>query len=403
MKAYRPPYLPLTPDWDFHISFDKAETHADAVLAELDATSQALAAAPLSPQLLLLQEAMHSSAIEGIVASFVELCQADMGRSAAPARAAGVQDAHNCAVAMQEGFAALDRGGHLSLSMIRALHARLLASPHSARTQPGQWRTIQVYLGTAGSSAASATYIPPEPDYLPGLLENWLAFARRTDLNPLLQAGILHAQFEMIHPFCDGNGRIGRMLLPLFLAEQKAGQSPGPEPGQGAEHGSEQSTEHSTAESTDKSLGTSLAASACFFLSPAFLEQRPLYYASLASISRYGSWQEWLNFFLSAVSARCARLQALLTAAAQLHARCRDVFPTITGSAQATHIADYFFAHPLCTQPGLQDHCDITMTRQGMHLLLHKLDEAGMVRMLEPGAGRRPALWQFTELVELFA
>lgn len=164
-----------------------------------------------------MKEAWASSAIDGMETSLEELFLADGGVSVVEERREAIQDVLNCRDALNLGLVEVAQGRAFSLSLVKELHACLLQGPGGAHKTPGQWRTGLVHLGKTGSSMEEAHYIPPDPTLVLELLENWKRFAQRNDLHPIVQAAILHAQFEMIHPFGDGNGRMGRILVPLFL------------------------------------------------------------------------------------------------------------------------------------------------------------------------------------------
>ena len=214
---YLPPLLPLTVSDDAWGSFGMLEFNAVSSLAELNGMMQASAKADLFWLTWLLQEARSSNVIEGTVTTFEEILGENAGVVVPAERQDDVREVINYKEATEAGLQAINNGRDITLSLVKSLHALLLEGARGEKKNPGQYRTIQVHIGRPGSTPETATYIPPDSVHVPALLENWEKFLHRTDLNPLIQAAVMHAQFEMIHPFCDGNGRMGRLLTTLWI------------------------------------------------------------------------------------------------------------------------------------------------------------------------------------------
>ena len=367
LTPYLPPFLPLTPDEDAWGSFGMLEFQAVSALAELNGMMQASAKADLFWLTWLLQEARSSNVIEGTVTTFDEILGENAGVVVPRERQDDVREVINYKEATEAGLQAIADGRALDLSLIKALHALLLSGARGEKKRPGQWRTVQVHIGRPGSTPDTATYLPPDPVHVPDLLENWEAFLHRNDMDPLIQAAVMHAQFEMIHPFCDGNGRMGRLLITLLLAAKK------------------------------------MLAKPCFYMSAHLQEHRAAYYTALGNISSQGDWKGWIEFFLDAVVLRSRHNKSLLTAMNDLYEQSKNSFPAITGSATAVQILDYMFAKPLFTQPDLQRHSGNSLTRQGTAHILNKLEQAGVITKAAPGKGRTPTVWKFAALMELLA
>lgn len=221
MPPCLPQFLPLTPDEDHWGNFGMLEFRAVSSIAELNGMMRASVRSNLFWLTWLLQEAQSSNIIEGTVTTFNEILGENAGVVIPAERQDDVREVINYKEAMEEGLDAIGKGRKLSLSLINALHALLLRAPRGEKKNPGKWRDILVHIGFPGSTPDNALYIPPHPAHIPSLMENWEAFIHRNSLNPVIQAAVMHAQFEMIHPFCDGNGRMGRLLITLLLAEKK--------------------------------------------------------------------------------------------------------------------------------------------------------------------------------------
>lgn len=210
-----------------------------------------------------------------------------------------------------------------------------------------------------------AMYIPPDPVHVESLLENWAAFIKRNDIHPLLQAAIMHAQFEMIHPFLDGNGRTGRLIISLFFVEKNIISKP------------------------------------CFYLSTYLQNHRDEYYSNLSYISSKNEWMPWISFFLHAIEEKSKENIYLLTRMNELYERCKSCFPSICCSQYSINILDYLFSKPICTISDMLMEKGYTLNRQTAVTIFNKLEKAGIIQKIASGTGRRPAVWKFLELVEI--
>ena len=154
----------------------------------------------------------------------------------------------------------------LSLRLIREVHAKLMEGVRDGQATPGQFRRTQNWIGPAGCTLQNATYVPPPPDHLMDSLSRWESFAQDSTWPPLIQVALLHYQFEAIHPFLDGNGRVGRLLITLFLIERRILHTP------------------------------------LLYLSSFFEATRSEYYERLGAVTSRGAWEDWLVYFLTAVA-----------------------------------------------------------------------------------------------------
>ena len=350
--------------WD---SFSNLEFRAVQALSKLDGMMQASAKADLFWLTWLLKEAQSSNVIEGTVTTFDEILGENVGIVAPIERQDDVREVVNYRNAMQMGIEEIDNCRPITLSFVKALHAQLLQGVRGEHKIPGQWRTTQVHIGAPGSKLESATYIPPEPLYVIELLENWEKFINRDDdINPLVQAAVMHAQFEMIHPFLDGNGRMGRLLITLFLAYKKILTKP------------------------------------CFYISVYLQNNRDEYYKLLGNISKNRDWNNWIKFFLNAIIERSNDNILLLKNMNILYEKSKDIFSEVIKSAYWVSILDYMFEKPLFTLPDLHN-CCAKISRQGLVDIINKLERNGLVEKVAPGRGRIPAIWKFKELMALLA
>jgi Fic family protein len=265
---------PLPPDLAYSPSLVLALSRADSALSELSGLGRQLP----NPNLLIApyvrREAVLSSRIEGTRTSLSELLldEAEPSRS----EDADLREVQNYVEALEHGLERL-RELPLSLRLVRELHERLMRGVRGDQATPGEFRRSQNWIGPAGSTPATAPYVPPPPDAMVGCLNDWELFLHdRTGFPELVQCALLHEQFEAIHPFLDGNGRVGRLLITLFLIERGRLSQP------------------------------------ILYLSDFIEARRQEYYDSLQRVRTLGDWSTWLLFFLTGVeqTARSAVRQA---------------------------------------------------------------------------------------------
>ena len=337
-------------------------------LANLSGLTGMMRASPKADLFLiswLMKEAQFSNEIEGTVTTFEEVMGENVGIVAPVERKDDIQEVLNYHEAMNYGLDEIKNGRPFSVSLIKSLHALLLRGARGEHKTPGAWRTVQLHIGKPGSSLEQASYVPPDPLFIEELIENWELFARREDLHPIIQTAVLHAQFEMIHPFLDGNGRMGRLLITLFLASKRILHTP------------------------------------CFYISAYLQRHRGAYYASLAQISRNNDWNPWISFFLNAVVEHSKANASLLMKMTDLYEISKTQFAEATNSSLAVELLDYLFAQPIFTVPNLINQTKVKASKATLLLAVQKLEKAGLVTKISEGRGRRPTVWKFGALVDL--
>ena len=237
---------------------------ADQAVGRLAGEGRRLPNPHLLIRLFLRREAVLSSRIEGTQATLGELLAVEAG--AAVARSpADLREVANYVVALEYGVERL-RELPLSLRLVREVHTHLMEGARGRDAHPGEFRRIQNWIGPPGCSIEQATFVPPPPNQLPELLAEWEAFLHDRTLPPLVQIALVHHQFETIHPFPDGNGRIGRLLITLFLVERDILPSP------------------------------------LLYLSAFFEATRSEYYRRLQAVREEAEWPGWLLYFLRGVT-----------------------------------------------------------------------------------------------------
>ncbi|QAU24921.1 Fic family protein [Dyella sp. M7H15-1] len=274
--AFHPaPLPPDLPAFGFGDPLALALSRADTALSELSGLGRQLPNPHLLIAPYLRREAVLSSRIEGTQATLEDLLADEAGQHPqAPVN--DVLEVRNYVSALEYGIQRLDTLP-LSLRLVRELHEKLMDGVRGEQASPGEFRRSQNWIGPPGSTLATATYVPPPPVEMKQALESWESFLHQRDTLPeLVQCALIHEHFEAIHPFLDGNGRIGRLLITLFLIERERLSQP------------------------------------LLYLSEYIERQRDAYYTCLQRIRTQGDWVGWLHYFLNGVqwSARRAATQA---------------------------------------------------------------------------------------------
>src|SRR5438552_203809 len=256
---------PLPPKLVYDDELVMALSRADAALSELSGLGRHLP----NPHLLIApyvrREAVLSSRSGGRTPTLRELRLEEIAEGAARRDPADVREIRNYVAALEHGVARL-RTLPLSLRLVRELHARLMKGARGEHATPGEFRRTQNWIGVPRSTIESAVYVPPPPEHLLDALQAWERFLQERGRVPdLVQCALLHQQFEAIHPFLDGNGRVGRLLITLFLIERSRLSQP------------------------------------LLYLSAYIDEHRRDYYDRLQAIHTDGDWMGWLRFFLDGV------------------------------------------------------------------------------------------------------
>jgi Fic family protein len=275
--TFVPPPAPRAVEFD--AALVAALSAADRALGELSGVGKRIRNSAMLVRPYLHREAVLSSRIEGTQSSLSDLL---LFEADAPTdRPDDAREVLNYVRALEWGVAQLPKLP-LSLRLIRGLHGRLLEGVRGADTTPGEFRRSQNWIGAKGTPIERAMFVPPPPEELDRVLDEWEKYVHEEDgLPPLVKCALIHFQFETIHPFTDGNGRVGRLLMPLFLIERQCLSKP------------------------------------LLYLSAFFEKNRSSYYDSLSQGRLNGDLRPWLNLFLQAVAtqARDAAARAdLLTA-----------------------------------------------------------------------------------------
>jgi Fic family protein len=280
-KAFVPNSLPPEPPIEWSPELLAAFDSAQLALGRLDGAGAMLPSTQLFLYMYVRKEAVFSSMIEGTQSSLSDLLLYEIAQEPG-VPLDDVREVSSYVAAMDHGLKRLVEGFPLSLRLIREMHAILLAEGRGQHADPGEFRRSQNWIG--GTRPGNAYFVPPPAHNVPECLSALEKFLHDMPqaTPPLLKAALAHIQFETIHPFLDGNGRLGRLLITLILCEQKVLREP------------------------------------LLYLSLYFKEHRQYYYELLNSIRITGDWETWLLFFAEAVTATASQGVETLTKLANL-------------------------------------------------------------------------------------
>lgn len=358
LKPYTPDALPL--EGLDHRKLLPSVGKANSALASYGGRLYAVPNPGILLSPLINTEAVLSSKIEGTQATVAEVLEHDAGETYAGEKAHDIQEVVNYrfALALAEKEIA-ERP--IQLPLIRQLHAQLMDSVRGQDKEPGEFRKDQNWIGRKGCTIEEATFVPPNPFQLPNHLEAWEKYLGEEEIDPIVQTAIVHAQFELLHPFKDGNGRIGRLLIPLFLYSK------------------------------------GLLVRPSFYLSEYLETNREAYYASLQDISQNGNWDNWILFFLSAVVEQAERNVKRIGKIVDLYDDIKAKVRDVTHSQFSGQAVDQIFKQPIFTTSLFESNSGIPSATAPT--IVRRMHDNGIIHVLRPGAGRRPTRYVFTDLL----
>ena len=329
---------------------------ASRAVARLDGVGETVPNPHLFIQPLIRREAQLSSRIEGTRASLSDVFSYEAGsRSSAD----DVQEVINYIDALQYGIETLE-SVPISFRLANQVHERLLAGVRGEHGMAGAFREIQVYIGPPASSVEYAAFIPPPPYMLRDLFQDWERFVNEPiDMPPLVKCALMHYQIEAIHPYQDGNGRIGRLLITLFL------------------------------------IASGVLSSPLLYLSAYFERDRQRYYDELFAVSQTCDWERWLRYFLTGALRESLDAAARIRRIRDLQDRFREIIEANRQPISSLQLMERMCANPFVTVRGASEILDMTVA--GARLVLNRLESAGLVRQVY---GFRPALYAAYEVLD---
>jgi Fic family protein len=339
---------PLPPNMVWTLPLVSALSEAERDLSRLAALTGAFPFPRLLIQPFMRREAVLSSRIEGTRATLAELYTYESTQLPFLEPGDDVREVHNYVTALDYGLERL-KTLPISLRLIREIHEKLMHGVRGGNLTPGEFRRTQNWIGPAGSTIMTANYVPPPVDEMNQALGDLEKFIHTgSDVPALARASMIHYQFEAIHPFLDGNGRMGRLLMALLFTEWNILSQP------------------------------------LLNLSVYFERYRQEYYDHLLSVSQRGDWEVWLRFFLRGVSAqaqdslmRMQRLESIRTKYEQLAKSDRN-------SERMGVVLDFLFTRPILSAKQLAE--NVGMPFKTARQYIEKLAKAGILREITGNA-----------------
>lgn len=320
-QSFQPKKLPPDPSLKMDTEMIHLLSLADRKLGRLDGVTQILPNPDLFVAMYVQKEALLSSQIEGTQASLIDILNTEH----APEKKADIDEIVNYVKAVNYGLDKLDELP-LSLRLIRDIHAVLLEQGRGSSKTPGEFRRTQNWIGASGSTLANAAFIPPSvPDMQQALNELELFIYEEDEIPALIKIALIHAQFETIHPFLDGNGRMGRLLITFWLCQQKILSKP------------------------------------LLYLSYYFKKNRQEYYDRLTDIRSKGLWEDWVKFFLRGVAEVSDEATASAKQIIQLKDRLsKTLYDLSSGNANYQKFLEILFRTTVLTKNMAASLLDIT-------------------------------------------
>ncbi|MBI2462223.1 MAG: Fic family protein [Candidatus Rokubacteria bacterium] len=329
---------PLPPELTWTPALVRALSDADRMIGRLAGEGGRLPNPHLLIRPFVRREAVLSSRIEGTQATLGELLAAEAG-AAVERSPADLREVANYVVALEHGIKRL-RKLPLSLRLMKELHEKLMAGVRGDYATPGGFRRSQNWIGPPGCTLANAVYVPPPPTELMACLGAWEKFLHDRSLPPLVQIALAHYQFEAIHPFLDGNGRVGRLLITLFLVEREILPTP------------------------------------LLYLGAFFEATRRDYYERLRDVTEHGAWSDWLQYFLNGVARQS---EDALSRAERINRHLAEWRVAVAGASSKAPpaLVDQLAANPFLTVKGAAKRLGVAFTTA--QRAVARLEQLGIV------------------------
>ena len=328
-KSFVPAELPPNPPIQYDDELQGLLSLADRKLGRLDGVTQILPNPELFVAMYVKKEAVLSSQIEGTQASFVDVLSTEYNQ-ADDQRHDDVKEVINYVDAMNWGLEQL-ASFPLSLRLIRNIHARLIHNTRGANKNPGEFRTSQNWIGPAGCTLNTATFVPPTvPDMIVALGDLELFIHQEDFIPALVKIAMIHAQFETIHPFLDGNGRMGRLLITFWLCQQNILTKP------------------------------------LLYLSFYFKKNRAEYYDRLMAVRKNGDWENWIKFFLRGI----AEVSDEATESARAILKIKEdatnaLYKKDRTNSNYQRLLNYLFEQPFIKRSDVEQYLDVSNPTAG--------------------------------------
>ncbi len=357
--AFVPAPLPPDPPVEVNATMLAVLSEADRALGRLDGVIETIPSPDLFVAMYVRREAVLSSQIEGTQSTLDDLLTVELEPKAAGVPK-DVDEIVNYVRAMNHG---LERLAHLPLSqrLIREIHFELMRSGRGSHRTPGEFRKIQNWLGPGEAPIERATFVPPPVPEMRKALDDFEQFLHDGALPALIQVGLIHAQFETIHPFLDGNGRVGRLLMTFMLVHRGVLKRP------------------------------------VLYLSHYLKLHRAEYYDRLSAIRQVGDWEGWMRFFLRGVAETATEATRTAQAIIRLRQHDRDL-PQVQSSPNGARVLDLLFDRPLVNVNLVQQSLGVAYVTANS--LIARFEDAGI--LTEITGNRRRRAFRYDGYLALF-
>ena len=361
-KSFVPAKLPPDPPIQFDLEMQNLLSIADRKLGRLDGITQTLPNPDLFLAMYVRKEAVLSSQIEGTQASFVDVLSAEYNLDD-DQRRDDVGEVSNYVRAMNWGISELERLP-LSLRLLRNIHAKLLEGTRGSHRNPGEFRTTQNWIGPAGCTLNNATFVPPSVPNMETALGDLEKYFYADDAMPaLIKIALIHAQFETIHPFLDGNGRMGRLLITFWLCQQEILTKP------------------------------------LLYLSYYFKQHRTEYYDRLMDVRKKGDWENWIKFFLQGVAEVADEATNSAKEILRLKERCTELlYGEDRGNSHYQHLLENLFENPFVRRNDVSKILGVSNPTAGN--IIEVFCSAGILQDVTPQKVRNK-LFVFSDYIEI--
>jgi Fic family protein len=361
VKYHYGKFPPQTLDWEQLVPL---VGRSNAALARYDGLLSAIPNADLLLSPLLLNEAVLSSKIEGTQVSMGEVLELEAGGEPigiTQPRRDDAEEVLNYREALYFSSKSL-KERPFSQSLLRESHALLMQGVRGGNKSPGSYRNEQNWIGTKGCTIDTASFIPIAPEHLQGGMDSWEAYLNdKTPLDPLVQLALLHLEFEALHPFRDGNGRLGRMLIPLFLYYRRLLSSPN------------------------------------FYMSGYLESCREEYLEIMRSVSLDDEWSRWVKFFLQGIVVQAKDNEIKAWSILNLYNCVKEQIVELTHSQHAIKALDFLFRHPVFLVSGFVKNSDIP--KASATRIIKVLCDNRLLKIVREGRGRRSGVYVFEDLL----
>ena len=329
-EAYVPAKLPPVPSIQIDSEMLQLLSQADNRLGRLDGITQTLPNPELFVAMYVKKEAVLSSQIEGTQASLADVLNEPSGQESSEFSPDGVKEVVNYVNALQWGLKRLE-DLPLSLRLIREIHAVLIKNVRGADKSPGDFRTSQNWIGPPGCTLSTAAFVPPEPSVMETAISDLEKyFYDQEFIPPLIKIALIHAQFETIHPFLDGNGRMGRLLITFWLCQQ------------------------------------SILSQPLLYLSYYLKMNRTEYYQLLMNVRFKGEWEAWIKFFLRGVISISDEATESAKKILQLQQHYSDVLKNYErSSGKHIDLLNRLFENPLVSKKDVAEILNVSVGTAG--------------------------------------